>query len=279
MKRIETSAAADVVIHPAVGERRARLQARREELAALLEVAEQLERVEGPWLLARYDAVLGQFECALLRERTELAALRREIEGLVAIASLGRRPSEAEHRRIVVELAHEQAAWWEEVRRREAEARRRGAWVGHAASGDPALAQEVKQAYRSLARQLHPDAVGAATRQFERFWPEIQRAYAERDLERLRAIGLIAALQPAPTLPDPLEEQEKRLVEAIDRQLERIRVLRTQPPLSLAALLDDPAKVEQRLLEIGRERAAVRAHQLELEAYQQALLQGKEGLS
>lgn len=48
---------------------------------------------------------------------------------------------------------------------------------------------EIPQLYRNLVKKLHPDVSGE-TKDFERFWDNVQQAYKSRDIDRLRLLNL-----------------------------------------------------------------------------------------
>lgn len=135
-------------------------------------------------------------------------------------------------------------------------------------------ASRLKELYRSLVRQLHPDTAQEQTARERELWHEVQEAYRARDLERMEAvagrveIGLKGSALHLPV--QILRRMTKDLRAALRGLRSRVSDLRKHPAWSFRKKAKDLAKIEakhRRLLtaELREYKSALKAYTADLE--------------
>jgi hypothetical protein len=212
-----------------------------QQLAAILENLEQMQQKEKPYLLALYQTKLGDLEYRLLKLQIECRALQHRIE--LATTKLNRGESLTQHHLEEFEAQTQQALLaWQAQLKQHAEALASGlAYMQGLTAVDGNIVQRAKQAYRRLARLLHPDVNPQYQALFEHYWPSVQEAYRQVDANLLEALlqiveTAVAQSQQSKEMP---EETIARLKMLVEQQSERLVTLRNQPPFCWAEQLQD----------------------------------------
>lgn len=211
------------------------------QLAAILESLEQMQQKEKPYLLALYQTKLGELEYRLLKLQIECRALQQRIE--LAMTRLNRgEPLTQKHLDEFEVQTQQTLSVWQAQLKQQAEALASGlAYMQGLTAVDGNSVQRAKQAYRRLARLLHPDVNPQHQALFEHYWPSVQEAYRQIDADLLEALLQIvetAAAQSQQSKEMP-EETIARLKMLIEQQTERLVTLRKQPPFCWAEQLQD----------------------------------------
>lgn len=205
-----------------------------------------------PKLQAEYERHFRGLEQQLQYLSLHAAQLRRQLELLWIKVQRGEPITEQTLRLIEQIVAREFSELWERLRA--AHSRQ----SSHQTPSNPTERGKLLMLYRQLVKRLHPDAVGAETEAFHRYWALLQRAYRERNLQQLRQLALLLCedtptAEPAasPQTPEALRRYvcslERRL--AVERQ--RLERLRAEEPFYLP--LTDPSWLAQRRRELEEE--------------------------
>ena len=200
-----------------------------------------------PRLLAEYERHFRTAELELQRLSLRAAQLKRRVELLVLKLERGEPITERVFALVEQIVEREFAQLWERLHAAETSQK----------PPDTAAPEEFPKLYRILVKRLHPDAVGAETEEFRRYWAALQRAYQERNLQQLRQ--LYALLCDSPQAADTSLPEDLDALRAYVRYLERrvavehqrLQRLREEEPFCLP--LSDPAWIEQRHRELRRE--------------------------
>ena len=106
--------------------------------------------------------------------------------------------------------------------------------------------KELKQLYRKIVKQLHPDLNPGVTEEQLRLYMNAVEAYRNGDLGTLRIIELMCAEQQN-VLPDiSVKEQKEHLLEAIERVKEDIEEIKSRFPYTAEELLQDKEEITRR---------------------------------
>ena len=211
------------------------------QLAAILETIEQMVNKEKPYLLALYQARLGNLEYELLKLQVECRALQQRIELATARLNRGELLTEQHLQAIETEVTQELANWYEQLKQQEQTIKAGIVYLNSLSAIDAKTAQRAKQLYRRLARLLHPDVSPENQALFERYWQAVQDAYRQIDADLLEALLQLvesAALQTRNNQETP-DEMIIRLKALIEQQSERWTQLLNQMPFCWATQLQD----------------------------------------
>ncbi len=240
----------------------------RTELAVLQEAVQRVEVHEAPILTARYLATLGEREYKLLQLQVDVRAYRRRIELAQAVCNRGHKLDLRAVADIDASVNTELQEWHQALKQREQDL-----VLAHFNLKTMQLlpddeVQRAKQAYRQLARWLHPDAHPENAALFARFWPAVQSAYRACDVDELETLVQVIARE----LPDvpPVADDEalaQHLKELIAAQARQLADLQAQPPMCYRVQLDDAVWVARRCAEMDLA--------IHLEAAQLAALVGR----
>lgn len=134
---------------------------------------------------------------------------------------------------------------------------------------DSAEDAELATMYRTLAKRLHPDAVGEDVER-RRDWDRVQDAYRRRSVSRLRTLlatmpGAETELQTEGSI-DRLQAEAESLETRLRIEKRRLTRLQSQEPFSIAAELDNEA---WRIQHKGELERAVEVKRRELEQHRQ----------
>lgn len=254
----------DVVLHPAVAAKLQEIEKLRERLALLVEEHETLTTSERDMIIAQYNRDVGHLEYELFRVNVGISELRRRIALLQAEINRGKAVTDetvaALDERIKKEFEESRA----EIAEREREIRK-SSMLLNADMMKPEDWLELKSLYRKLCLRYHPDVGGNEAEKGTKIWPSLQRAYRERDLERLRALAALAGDPDEPVPETPLnvvDDELERLRSRIESHGEHIAETLASPPFSYRKQLDNPQWVKSKQLELklaidqGKEREA-----------------------
>lgn len=247
----------------------------RTELGALLERQDELRLIAGPYIECRYDELLGTLELTLLEAEIQTARLRRRLALVTAQRNLGLRLTAALLEEINRAIETELEEWLRECAAREAQVQQHLREAQQIEFLSPEIVRRLKTAYRALCRRLHPDATGRKTEEFERYWPTVQDAYRNADVELLEA--LLARLDdPRPPPEDEdllslLRRECDRLRALVDRHSERLAAMLEREPYCFEALLEDAEWVKLKRAEL---RARIETEQARQQAIQTELAAG-----
>ena len=212
-----------------------------QQLAAILETLEQMQQKEKPYLLALYQTKLGELEYRLLTLQIECRVLQQRIE--LAMTKLNRGEPLTQQHLDAFELQTRQTLLvWQAQLKQQAEALASGlAYMQGLTAVDGNIVQRAKQAYRRLARLLHPDVSLQHQALFEHYWPSVQEAYRQIDADLLEALLQIVETAAAQSKhsKETSEETIARLKMLIEQQSERLVTLHIQPPFCWAEQLHD----------------------------------------
>lgn len=245
-----------------VRELRERIDAvEREALDALCEM-DDIRLQVNPRLLADYAILIGCHENELFAAGVDLRRARRQLALARRYANRGAPVDEGA---IARQLDEELAQWREELQGRLRELSERIAQREAMTPLSPEASAELKRTYRELMRRLHPDANPNQTDETRRLFALAQQAFANGDLEGLRAVkaatSLVDAAAPHPPA-DPAHATARvedelaahlALVEATrDGLLERLDALRAAFPYPLRERLYDEGWVNAQVRDLQR---------------------------
>lgn len=232
----------------------------REDLAHLLAQEHDLLHIIKPNLLALYQQKLGPWELQCLQAQVAAARARRKLEMARAAFNRGQRPDWGE---IEGQLELEFLTW--QQRLREAAQRVEAAGERLKSLLPPAEDRELKKLYHALVKALHPDVNPGLDEGQRRLWQRVQDAYAFADLDKLRALVLLAGRGGDQATAvggiEELRRQRDTLGKHVTELERRIDTLEAQPPFPLRASLADDAWVEARRTEIEARTAGFAAQQ------------------
>lgn len=261
------------LLHPEVEHLRQTYEQCRIELCTCLEEWHRLTVEVRPTLLEKYDKAFGEIE----RERQLLSVQNTELFRRIELLSIKVQRGEqltAETIEFVNKVVDAEYArlrsriQGEEKTRHEA-----------AAPLQPKGYSELTQMYRTLAKQVHPDASGDNDRIKQ--WHQVREAYANKDASRLQA--LCTALGANRRVNDVSAEWDLDRWQAEahtmsvrcrveQRKLER---LRNEVPFSMAENLDDPEWISDHRTMLEYEVAKSRKELVEQQQIYRELTRGK----
>ena len=109
--------------------------------------------------------------------------------------------------------------------------------------------QELKQLYRKLVKRLHPDSNPNQTTREKELFIEVQKAFKQGDLERLRQIwdelqGFAEAVEEDEDDIEKLTKIRDELLKKREELAAEIREIKSREPYTYKRILDDPEVVE-----------------------------------
>lgn len=216
---------------------------RRQELAELFEEYEYLNRTLIPNLEAIYLTRIGGLRYELLQTQIRVRRLRRKCELIQAALNRGEPVDIAA---IENKLDLELQEWMLRLQSDYADLKYAELRLSQLMTEEES--EEFRALFRRLVKKLHPDVNPDQSEAARNLWLQVQAAYEDGDLERLRTLALLAEDIPEDyTLPDSLNVMRDKLSSLTDRILmmrERLEKLRGHPLLQLEDKLNDPAWVE-----------------------------------
>lgn len=227
------------------------IEALRKELSVLQEAVQRIESHEAPFLTARYLATLGEREYRLLQLQVDVRAYRKRIELGQARRNHGQSLDQRAIAEIIEVVNTELEEWRTTLRQRQQALVLAQYQVSTVRCVPDEEVTAAKQAYRQLARWLHPDAHPEHAGLFARFWPAVQAAYLNYDVDQLETLVQVISRE----LPDPPDAPDDtalvgRLQRLIALQAGQLADLQAQPPMCYRALLDDAQWVQRRCAEL-----------------------------
>ncbi len=235
--------------HPEIEQLRQRYRELQDALRQTLQEYFFLRTELYPSLLAEYERHFRTLELQLQNVSLRAAQLRRRVELLLVKLQRGEPITERTFALVEQIVAREFAALWERLHAPE---------QPHRTQSPAAEAEEFPKLYRLLVKRLHPDAAGAETEEFRRYWTAVQRAYRERNIHHLRQLYFLLCsemLDAEPESEPASLEYLRRRISQLERRLtverRRLEQLRAEEPFCLP--LSDPEWLAQRRRELERE--------------------------
>lgn len=221
-------------------------------LADTLEAIEWLERFERPYLLARYQANLGELEVRLLGLKVEHRAYRSRVDLGQARLRRGEPLSSVALAAIERAVASEVLAWQAleaDHTRVLAESQRH---PGGRPPLDPARIRRCRSAWRRLARHLHPE-IRPDEPLAERYWSKADDAYRDMDADLLDALAPFIEREMTATPRGFPADAETRLRNLLDIRRKRLTRMNSQAPFCWADDLEDPSWVAEKQATLAAE--------------------------
>ncbi len=247
-----------VQLHPDIASLHAQIQALRDELARAVAYHDELRHTAIPYLEAVYQQALGPAHLAALHAQVEAQRAKRLVE--LAMQAVNRGQSAPPLASLTAQVEQELTAWRQHIAAMADGVQQATRALTKALSPDDTTV--LKHLYRDLAKRLHPDANPQQGERERLLWQQVQEAYRDGDLARLRMLAeTVTAAQPLPARPDALEvlqAQRQRLQDSI-LALSAVSVaLEQRPPLSLRSDLADPTWLAARIAEFQAQETSWR---------------------
>lgn len=252
-----------ITIHPSVEPLRSRLLELKVELREAMDDWHRLSSEVRPRLHAQYELHFGELERELQVAALTSAELFRRVELLSIKVSRGEvltqhiidlinQVVDSEYARFTMRIRE---AFYMDVDQRERAAKAR---EEHAQDG------ELVKMYRSLAKQLHPDAGQGDSAESVAIWHRVQQAYTSRNVSQMKSLlsmlGADEALR-TEAFDWSLErwQQEVAMMETRLRVEQRkLRKLRSEEPFTMEHVLDSEQWRQLHQVELERAIASKR---------------------
>ena len=226
-----------------------------QQLAAILENLEQMQQREKPYLLALYQANLGELEYKLLTMQVECRALQQRIQLAMIYLNRGECLTEQKLQAIDQQVKQDLLRWHTQLNEQAQMLSAGFAYLQDLIVVDTNIVQRVKQAYRRLSRLLHPDVSPEHQTLFEHYWSSVQNAYRSFDADLLEALlhTVETAAAQQQNSRENIAEIIARLKVMVVRQSERLVQLRNEAPFCWAEKLHNVEwlNTQQTALEIA----------------------------
>ena len=260
-----------VVLHPAVAAKLDTIRRLRVDLGVLIEERESLLK-RSDYILARYAQHIGHLEYELYLVQVEVSELRFRIGYLQRLHNRGKPVAPADLRNLDKLVMQEFEKSREELADREKALRDSEEFLASlvAVLTDEEVV-EIKILYRRLCMKYHPDMGGEQYPDWKQRWSAIQYAYGNSDLELLRALAG-ADEKAAPTPPDDLDAEIRRLNDCLEAQRKTIATMLASPPHCYEAQLKDTAWVRRKRKDLKQARVEVEEKRQQLQALHDSLL-------
>lgn len=105
--------------------------------------------------------------------------------------------------------------------------------------------EDMPSVYRALVKKLHPDVAGESEL-YKKFWNNIQSAYKEQDIQRLRLFKQTLCSELEHSNEQLLHKELKRLEANIEKEKSKLSALKNQEPFVLEAKLNDRTWIMRR---------------------------------
>jgi hypothetical protein len=208
-----------------------------QQLADALEALEWLERFERPYLLARYQASLGELEVRLLGLKVETRAYRCRVDLGQARLRRGEALSPVALAAIERAVASELLAWQSIEADHNRVLARSKRHPGGRPPLDPERVSRCRAAWRRLACRLHPE-IRPGEAFADRYWGKVQEAYRDMNADLLDALAPFIEREVPPADPSP--EETIRLAKLLEVRRKRLHSQESQAPFTWADHLEDP---------------------------------------
>jgi hypothetical protein len=236
-------------LHPDIAALHTQILALRDELARAVAYHDELRHTAIPYLEAVYQQALGPAHLAALHAQVEAQRAKRLVE--LAMQAVNRGQSAPPLAGLTAQVEQELTTWRQHIAAMADGVQQATRALTKALT--PADTTTLKHLYRDLAKRLHPDANTQQSEREQQLWQQVQEAYCDGDLERLRVLAeTVTAAQPLPTGPDALDvlrAHSQRLHDRILALGAASIALEQRPPLTLRAQLADPAWIAARIAE------------------------------
>lgn len=242
----------------------------RQEFARAVMAARDLEVVVRPYVLALFQLALGAAELARLIADHRYRRARRALELLRAELNRGAVP---DHAAVEAKLDGELRGYWAMVDDKAAQLERARRVL--ATEVKPVDAAELRRLYLQLVLALHPDLHPRQAAEDVERWHRLQRAYADGDLELLRALAahLVIVADDEDSL-GALEREVEELRRRLRELEESTARLEATPPFNLRAQLEDATWVAARREALAAETAELERRADVLEQQWRELVEG-----
>ena len=105
--------------------------------------------------------------------------------------------------------------------------------------------EDMPSVYRALVKKLHPDVSGESEL-YKRFWNNIQSAYKERDIQRLRLFKQTICSETSLSNEELLLQELRKLEANIEKERHKLENLMKQEPFVLEEKLNDRTWIMRR---------------------------------
>jgi hypothetical protein len=217
-----------------------------QQLAALLENREQMQQQEKPYLVALYQANLGELEYRLLGLQIECRALQERIERATRTLNHGEALTQSHLDAIEAQIKQAFLVWQVQLNEQAQALSDSLAYLNGLVLADAAVVNRAKKAYRRLARLLHPDVSPQHQALFEHYWPSVQDAYSAIDADLLEAFLHVVETKAIQETSQDTEATKHRLTRMIAKETERLLALRNAPPFCWSEQLQDAQWLNER---------------------------------
>ncbi len=247
-----------IQIHPEVADLHSKILALRDELARTVAFHDELRHTAIPYLEAVYQQALGPAHLVALHAQVDAQRAKRLVELAMQAVNHGH-PAPALGG-LTAQVEQKLATWREHI----------AAMADGVQQATRALSKtlsvtdtgELKRLYRDLAKRLHPDANPDQDDRARQQWHQVQEAYRDGDLKRLRVLAeAVAADQPLPSGPsalDALRSRHQRLQDSILAISAASVALEQRPPLSIRRELADPTWIAAHITEFQAQESSWR---------------------
>ena len=243
-------------LHPEIATLHAQIQALRDELARAVAYHDELRHTAIPYLEAVYQQALGPAHLAALHAQVEAQRAKRLVE--LAMQAVNRGQQAPPLAGLTAQVETELVAWRQHIAAMADGVQQATRALTKTLSPDDT--DVLKHIYRDLAKRLHPDANPHQGERERQLWQQVQEAYRDGDLARLRVLAeTVTTTQPLPAGPDALEAlqaQRQRLQDSILALGAASVALEQRPPLSLRSELADPTWIAARIAEFQTQEAS-----------------------
>jgi hypothetical protein len=221
-----------------------------------------------PNLEALYISKIGYLQINKLQIELRIKALKRKIE--MVVASINKQEP-VDLINIELQIALELAKAEQDILVASSDLENANYLLTHLAS--PTHSNELKELYKQLAKQLHPDVNPNLTDQQRNLWHIVQDAYKSGDLEKLRSIPIV--------YEDILTDIDNTFHQLSDEELSiKIKVLTEGIKVLEAEILEInkqfPFNMKEQILDdewISSEKESIQSELNQLTMYEQDLTQ------
>jgi hypothetical protein len=232
-----------------------------------------------PQLEALYNTRLGVHQIELLQIQLRVKSLKRKVE-IVRSIIVRNMPLDVDA--IELSVATELAETELQIMSQLADIENSKQLLTNLNS--PTRSAELRNLFRQLAKQLHPDVIGELTSEQEQLWNLVKNAYNAGDVEKLKALQVAyeKELTQSQTSIEQLSEQDielknETLKEGIKLLHTEILAIKNSFPFDVEDKIKDEAWVKQEVEIIDTQVKALRSFEGELILEYEALINNYGG--